>query len=75
MAGDPMTYCLKNKKQKIISDFITQFIGHEPSKEEKKRFTITHQLNETRIYCKGILIARMRYYLKDETLFAEYLSL
>ena len=45
----------------MIKEVITNFLGHEPSPEEKKQFNIMHSLGESNIYYKGVLIGHVAY--------------
>jgi len=49
------------EKKKMIKEVITNFLGHEPSPEEKKQFNIMHSLGESNIYYKGVLIGHVAY--------------
>lgn len=73
MADDSFHYSQTYAKQHIVSGFIKHYLGYEPGKEVRRKFTIKHRLNETHIYFEGVLIAHLRYYLKGETFFIEYL--
>ena len=49
------------EKARMIDETIRQFLGHEPTKEEKKQFHIMNRLGESIIYHKGYLIGTVRY--------------
>jgi hypothetical protein len=49
------------EKARMINELITKFLGHEPSKEEKKQFNIMNRLGESIIYHKGDLIGIVKY--------------
>lgn len=61
------------EKNRLVNNFLEAFLGHNPSVEERRRFTIMNRLNESLIYFKGQLIGHLRYYVKDNCHFAEYL--
>ena len=54
------------QKSKMIQEIIREFVGHEPSAEERKEFKIMHQLDESLIYHKGKLIAQVKHGVDDE---------
>jgi hypothetical protein len=49
------------EKARMINELITKFLGHEPSKEEKKQFNIMNRLGESIIYHKGNLVGSVIY--------------
>ena len=49
------------EKNRMINELITQFLGHEPSKEEKREFKIMNRLGESIIYFKGELVGNVKY--------------
>jgi hypothetical protein len=49
------------EKNRMINELITKFLGHEPSKEEKKEFKIMNRLGESIIYFKGELVGHVKY--------------
>jgi len=49
------------EKARMINELITKFLGHEPSKEEKKQFNIMNRLGESIIYHKGDFIGSVKY--------------
>ena len=53
------------EKARMINELITKFLGHEPSKEEKKQFHIMNRLGESIIYHQGSLIGTVRYKADD----------
>ena len=56
---------LTAEKNRRISEFIKGFLGHTPSPEEKKQFTLVHSLGESRIYFRGRLVAHLKYDIHD----------
>lgn len=44
------------EKLQLIHQLITEFLGHDPSTEEKKDFKIMHQLGQSLVYYQGKLI-------------------
>jgi hypothetical protein len=52
-------------KARLINEMITKFLGHEPSREEKKQFNIMNRLGESIIYFNGDLIGTVRYEADD----------
>ena len=53
------------EKARMINEVITKFLGHEPTKEEKKQFNIMNRLGESIIYYNGYLVDTVRYELDD----------
>lgn len=53
------------EKARLINELITKFLGHEPSKEEKKQFNIMNRLGESIIYFKGDLVGTVKYKTDD----------
>lgn len=53
------------EKAKMINELITKFLGHEPTKEEKKNFYVMNRLGESIIYYKGDLVGRVEYKTDD----------
>lgn len=53
------------EKAKMINELITKFLGHEPTKEEKKSFYVMNRLGESIIYYKGDLVGRVEYKTDD----------
>jgi len=53
------------EKSKLINELITKFLGHEPTKDEKKEFHIMNCLGESIIYHKGYLIGTVEYKIDD----------
>ncbi len=49
------------EKSRMIKEVISNFLGHEPSGEDKKLFNIMHTLGESNIYYKGELIGHVAY--------------
>jgi hypothetical protein len=49
------------EKARMIHELITKFLGHEPTREEKKQFHIMNRLGESVIYHKGDLVGTVRY--------------
>lgn len=53
------------EKNRMINELITNFLGHEPTEEERKEFKIMNQLGESIIYYQGELIGTVRYKADD----------
>lgn len=53
---------LKNEQ---VRWFICQFLGHAPSEDERKDFTIMHSLYQSVIYYKGNLIGYIKPVVED----------
>jgi Mn-dependent DtxR family transcriptional regulator len=49
------------EKNRMIKEFIEDFLGHQPSVEEKKEFKIMHSLSESAIYHKGKFIGKVSF--------------
>lgn len=49
------------EKARMINELITKFLGHEPSRDEKKQFHIMSRLGESIIYHKGHLVGTVQY--------------
>lgn len=47
---------LANEKNRLIAEFITRYLGHEPTVAERSEFTINHSLTVCSIYHKGKLV-------------------
>lgn len=54
------------EKARLINELITSFLGHEPTKEEKKKFHIMNRLGESIVYYKGDLVGTVKYQSNDE---------
>jgi hypothetical protein len=65
MAADSILHDLSNERSRLIREFITNFLGHEPTREEKKQFVCMHSLSETMIYHKGKLLGTLEYNIFD----------
>jgi hypothetical protein len=59
---------LTSEKTKWVREFLRDFLGHEPSSEERKLFTIMHGLSESRVYYKGRLVANVEFEVSDLTI-------
>lgn len=53
------------EKARMINEMITKFLGHEPTKEEKKNFYVMNRLGESIIYYKGNLVGSVQYKTDD----------
>lgn len=53
------------EKARMINELITKFLGHEPTREEKKQFYIMNRLGESVVYFKGDLVGTVRYETDD----------
>jgi hypothetical protein len=49
------------EKKRMIKEAIEDFLGHQPSVEEKKAFKIMNSLSESAIYHKGKFIGKVRF--------------
>lgn len=57
---------MTEEKNRLINEVITNFLGHQPSREERKAFTFMHHLGESSIYHEGVLIDVVKYETKDK---------
>lgn len=53
------------EKARLINEMITKFLGHEPSKEERKQFNIMSRLGESIVYFNGDFIGTVTYEVDD----------
>lgn len=53
------------EKARLINEMITKFLGHTPSKEERKQFNIMNRLGESLIYFNGDFIGTVKYEADD----------
>ncbi len=65
MLKDNILWEMNNEKSKLIRSFIRNFLGHEPTGEERKQFTFMHSLTETIIYYKGKLLGNLSFQISD----------
>jgi len=65
MTADNILWEMTNEKSKKIREFLRNFLGHEPSREEKREFTFMHSLNETVIYYQGSLLGYLTFSIRD----------
>ena len=49
------------EKARMINELITKFLGHEPTREEKKKFHIMNRLGESILYYQGEFIGSVKY--------------
>jgi hypothetical protein len=61
MSRDNILMKITEEKNRMINEVITNFLGHKPTREDKKQFSIINQLGESIIYYKGELICSIRY--------------
>ena len=61
MSGDNILLKITEEKNRMIEEVITNFLGHKPTREDKKQFNIINQLGESIIYYRGELICSIRY--------------
>ena len=54
------------EKNRLINEVILNFLGHAPSRLERKAFTFMHRLGESSIYYQGKLIDIVRYEARDD---------
>lgn len=74
MSEDAILIRLSTVKKKLIKEFIAGYMGKELTRNDLKKFTIVHGLKEAKIFFKGSLICHLRFHVKDDTIFAEYLT-
>jgi len=65
MPHDNILWEMTNEKSKQIRDFIRNYLGHEPTKDERKEFTFMHSLTETIIYYKGKVLGNLTFQIFD----------
>lgn len=53
------------EKARLINEMITKFLGHAPSKEERKQFNIMNRLGESIVYFNGDFIGTVKYEADD----------
>ena len=53
------------EKARLINEMITKFLGHEPTKEERKQFNIMNRLGESIIYFNGDFVGTVKYKADD----------
>ena len=61
---------MSSGKAQRVRAFLQQYLGHLPTREEKKKFTFMHRLNEVLIYHKKELVGKVQYFTEDETVIA-----
>jgi hypothetical protein len=61
MTADNILDELSNERSRMIKQFMANFLGHEPTREEKRHFVCMHSLTETSIYYKGKLLGKLEY--------------
>lgn len=66
MSEENILLKMTREKNRMIKEVITNFLGHEPSGEEKKLFNLMHRLGESNIYYKGELIGHVVYQTEDD---------
>jgi hypothetical protein len=54
------------EKNRLVNEVIFRFLGHTPSKEERRTFKVTHRLGESSIYHKGKFIGTVHFHSKDD---------
>lgn len=54
------------EKNRMIKEVISNFLGHEPTAEEKKDFKVMHSLGESNIYFRGELIGHVTYQKEED---------
>ncbi len=47
---------IADRKNQLIQNLLTDFLGHLPNAEERSKFSIMNRLTESRIYYEGRLI-------------------
>jgi len=53
------------EKARLINEMIANFLGHQPTEEEKRQFNIMNRLGESIIYFNGDLIGTVKYKADD----------
>lgn len=72
MTRDNILMKITLEKNRMINEVITNFLGHKPTKEDKKQFNIINQLGESIIYYKGELICSIRYQAVEDNIAYEH---
>ena len=67
MAGDNILLEMSVEKTRLVRELMIKVLGHEPSNDEKKDFTIMHNLYESLIYYKGELIGTLQFQTVDNS--------
>ena len=49
------------EKRKRVLRFMTQYLGHTPSPEERKKFTLMHSMKESKVCFEGRVIGHLMY--------------
>ena len=57
---------MTEEKNRLINQTILRFLGHQPSRDERKQFTFMHALGKSYIYHKGKLVDVVNYETEDE---------
>ena len=57
---------MTEEKNRLISQTILKFLGHQPTREERKQFTFMHALGKSYIYHMGKLVEVVNYETEDE---------
>lgn len=60
MQEDHAFNAIANHKYSLIREFIQNYLGHTPTDEERRGFSIMHWLQESKIYYKGKLVGIVR---------------
>ena len=63
------------ERTRLIEEMIIRFLGHHPSRTERKAFSILNRLGESSIYYQGKYVGTVVYTPVEETLYAGPLSL
>lgn len=61
MSKDNILQKLTEEKNRLISEVMTRFLGHEVTAEDRKYFKVINRLGESIIYYHGELIGSIRY--------------
>jgi hypothetical protein len=67
MSDDNILSEMAAEKNRLVRELMISIIGHEPSANEKKEFTIVHNLYESKIYHKGRYVGTVQYQAFDHS--------
>jgi hypothetical protein len=66
--NDNVLQKLTEEKNRMITEVITKFLGHEPTQEDRKFFKVINRLGESIIYYQGELICSIKYETVNDTI-------
>ena len=61
MSKDNILQKLTDEKNRMISEVMAKFLGHEVSAEDRKQFKVINRLGESIIYYQGELVGSIKY--------------